>query len=284
MPVLRVFPRRTNATPEDEYVAIGSPGLFVPDDISEIHISVAFTWDLPEAEILAEQWEKFATVKISGPAFNKPGGEFVPGMYIKHGYVITSRGCPNRCWFCAVPYREKNGLHELEIKDGWNVLDDNLLACSEQHIRAVFDMLKRQKHRPAFTGGIEAKLLQPWHVEFFKQVKAERIYFAYDTPDDLEPLIHASNLFKQAHFGNVHSLMCYVLIGYPKDTFNEAEKRLHTVLDLGFCPMAMLYRDSSGATSREWRQFQRMWARPAIILGGQKDKCSNDRVLSLFQN
>ena len=289
MPVLRVFPRKTNATPEDDYVAIGSPGLFVPNDISEIHISVAFTWDLQEAEILAEQWGKFGNVKIGGPAFNQQGGEFVPGMYLKRGYVITSRGCPNHCWFCAVPKREKGGLHELQIKDGWNILDDNLLACSEKHIKAVFNMLKRQKHKPVFTGGIEAKILKAWHVELFKQVKAERLYFAYDTPDDLEPLIHASKLFKDANFGNVHSLMCYVLIGYPRDTFEEAEKRLHTVLDLGFCPMAMLYRDYSGNTSKEWRQFQRLWARPAIIFGNKKDKRGNEyrqeyRELSLFQN
>ena len=58
MPILRVFQRKTKAT-EDEYVAIGSPGLFAHDDISEIHISVTFTWDLKEAEALAEQWSRY---------------------------------------------------------------------------------------------------------------------------------------------------------------------------------------------------------------------------------
>ena len=68
MPVLRVFPRKTNATPEDDYVAIGSPGLFVPDDISEIHISVTFTWDLQEAERLNKAWSLYSNVKIGGQA------------------------------------------------------------------------------------------------------------------------------------------------------------------------------------------------------------------------
>ena len=89
-------------------------------------------------------------------------------------------------------------MRELPITDGWNLLDDNILACSEQHIRAVFDMLKRQKHRPEFTGGIEAKLLKSWHVELFRQVKPKQIFFAYDTPDDLPPLEHAAQLFKKA--------------------------------------------------------------------------------------
>ena len=282
MAILRVFPRKTKATPEDEYVRIGEPDLFIPEDVTEIHISVAFSYDLEYAEKLAELYQRYAPVKIGGPAFNKPGGEFIPGLYIKKGYVITSRGCPNHCWFCAVHRREYNGLHELEIKDGWNILDDNLLACSEKHIRAVFNMLKRQKHKAVFTGGLEAKILKTWHVELLKEIKAQRIYFAYDTPDDLEHLIYASKLFKEAHFGNIHNLMCYVLIGYPKDTFEDAEKRLRTCLHLGFCPYAMLYRNSKGETNLEWRKFQRLWVRPAILFSSGIKVKEQDKTLTLF--
>ncbi len=71
---------------------------------------------------------------------------------MKKGYVITSRGCPNRCWFCAVPKREGGRLRELPVTDGWIITDDNFLACSAKHIDQVFAMLKRQPHRPQFTG------------------------------------------------------------------------------------------------------------------------------------
>lgn len=282
--ILRVFPHKTNATPIDDYVRIGPPDFFIPEDIEEVHISVAFSWDLEAAEILAEQYKKYAPVKIGGPAFNQPGGEFTPGLYLKQGYTITSRGCPNHCWFCAVHKREYNGLHELEIKDGWNILDDNLLACSEQHIRAVFQMLKRQKHRAVFTGGLEAKLLKPWHVELLKEVKTERIYFAYDTPDDLEPLINARKICEESGFWkpNSRKISCYVLIGYPNDNFEQAETRLKTVLKLGIVPYAMLYRDSKGNTKQDWRRFQRVWCRPEIIFSTglkkitEEEKKSND--------
>jgi hypothetical protein len=264
MPILRVFPRKTTATPEDEYVAIGRPGLFVPEDITEIHISVVFTWDLPEAEILAKEWSRYGPVKIGGPATGMRGEEFVPGRYMKQGYVITSRGCPNHCWFCSVPKRE-GALRELPIQDGWIIQDDNLLACSEEHIRAVFDMLKRQKHRPEFTGGIEARLLRPWHIDLFCEVRPKQIFFAYDTPDDLPPLEEAARLFREAEYGNRHILRCYTLIGWPQDTFEAAAERLETVKRLGFCPYAMLYRDQKGETKADWRKFQRSWARPGAI-------------------
>ena len=76
----------------------------------------------------------------------------MPGMYLKKGYVITSRGCPNRCWFCSVPRREGGRLRELPITEGNIVLDDNLLACSRQHIEAVFEMLGRQERASGLYG------------------------------------------------------------------------------------------------------------------------------------
>lgn len=261
----RVFPRRTHATPDDDYAFVGDPGLFVPNDIDEVHISVAFTYDLPKAEKLAKSWKSIASVKIGGPATGMRGEEFVPGKYVKKGYVITSRGCPNRCWFCSVWKREGN-IRELPIHDGWNILDDNLLACSERHIRSVFDMLKRQKERAQFTGGLEAKRLQAWHVDLLCDLRPQRIFFAYDTSDDYEPLLEAGKLLHEKGIkSGSKSRGCYVLVGYSNDSFEEAEKRLWQTVDAGFWPMAMLYRDEQGKTSHEWRKFQRLWARPAII-------------------
>ncbi len=150
--IIRVFPRKTKASPVDALSFFDEPGLFVPE-ASEVHVSCTFTEDIQRAEWLAKSWQRTGLpVKVGGPAYDNPGGEFVPGLYLKHGYVITSRGCPNKCWFCSVWRREGETIRELEIKDGWNVLDDNLLACSEKHIRAVFAMLQKYKSKVEFTG------------------------------------------------------------------------------------------------------------------------------------
>ena len=242
-------------------------------DIEEVHVSVAFTYDMEKACQLAEQWMKLGVpVHMGGPAFNMPGGDFVPGMYLKKGYVITSRGCPNRCWFCSVPRREGGRLRELPITEGNIVLDDNLLACSRQHIEAVFEMLGRQKERPAFTGGLEARLLRSWHVDLLRESRTQRMYFAYDTPDDYEPLVEAGRLLLAGGFERKsHKACCYVLIGYRGDTMEAAEKRLRDAWKAGFIPYAMLYRDEKGSVDSEWRKFQRLWVRPAIVMSQLKD-------------
>lgn len=80
MKILRVFPRRTKATPVDDMAYIGSPDLFAAGkEPDEIHISVSFTWDLPEAERLYRQWRVIAPTKIGGPATGQRGGDFAPG-------------------------------------------------------------------------------------------------------------------------------------------------------------------------------------------------------------
>jgi hypothetical protein len=262
--ILRVFPRKTSATPVDNMVYINRPpDMFVPE-CDEIHVSVAFTYDMRIAEALYTQWTAVGVpVKIGGPAFGKPSGEFVPGRYLKYGYTITSRGCPNKCWFCSVWKREPKHI-ELKIKDGWNVLDDNLLAASEKHIRTVFDMLSKQPQAPIFTGGLEAKILKEWHVKRMKEIRTDRMFFAYDTPDDLEPLIEAGKLLKQYEFKR-RQTCCYVLIGYKGDTIEKARKRIHQTIDAGFWPYAMLYKDEQGREDKTWRQFQRTWCNKTIV-------------------
>lgn len=208
---------------------------------------------------------------MGGPAFNQKGEAFVPGLYVKKGMTITSRGCPNHCWFCAVPKRE-GGLTELPIHDGWNVLDDNLLACSDEHVEKVFQMLSRQEKRAVFTGGLESKILKPWHAKRLREINAQRMYFAYDTPDDYEPLVEAGKIMRQeGHRPQSHTMGCYCLIGYPNDTFDAAEKRLTDAAKNGFAPYAMLYRGKDGTTDHEWRKFQRIWCRPAIVYAKIKE-------------
>lgn len=277
MKIIRVFPRKTKATPDDDLVRFDKPKKY--DVADEVHVSVSWSWDKPKAELLAEAWRKVAPrVLVGGPAYDDPGSEFIPGRYVKHGYVITSRGCPNKCWFCSVPKRE-GVIRELKICDGYNVLDSNLLACSENHIMRVFEMLARQKEKPRFTGGLEAKRMTPEIARALRQLKPASAYFAYDTPDDYEPLRQAWRMLRdEGETNSGRAWSCFVLIGYKNDTFEKAEKRLLSVLRLGLMPMAMLFNRGVGrGDEKEWKKFQREWANK-ILVGIKMTACRKGQL------
>lgn len=264
--ILRAFPIRTAATPRDPLVWIGMPDLLTPRDVDRVYVSNAWTYYCDLSERMAEAFADIAPTTLGGPAYGEPGGEFVPLLFLGDGYVITSRGCPNRCWFCAVWKREGGAVRELPIRDGWNVLDDNLLACSESHVRAVFAMLARQGHRAMFTGGLEAARLTDWHADLLAAMRPQPvIFFAYDTPDDWEPLVVA--VLKLTGRGMPtagHRIRAYVLCGHPRDTMDAADRRMRETAALGVFPMAMLWRGQDGRRDPAWRAFARTWANPVI--------------------
>ncbi len=191
MRLARVFARKTKATPVDDMAFYGPPPFFV--EAEEVHVDVTFTQDKLHGEWLAEQWQYIAPVKIGGVAYGDPGQEFISGRYIKPGYTFTSRGCPRRCWFCSV-WKRDPVPRLLPIQDGWNILDDNLLACPEPHVRAVFAMLARQGRQVEFTGGLEALALQDYQVGLLADLKPRpNCFFAYDPGDAFETLKHAAD-------------------------------------------------------------------------------------------
>jgi hypothetical protein len=108
--------------------------------------------------------------------------------------------------------------HPLPIYDGWNVLDDNLLACPEWHVRAVFDMLKRQTQRVCFTGGLEAAALQDYQVDLIASLHAAAgdVLGLRSRRSLRDARICRARMLAAGFTRESHRLRCYVLIGYPQ--------------------------------------------------------------------
>jgi hypothetical protein len=253
--VIRVFPRKASWVPDDDMAFVGTPLLFRPD-AKEVHVSCVFSWDIPECERLVKDWRlHYRNVKIGGPALETKPGEFVPGMYLKHGYTITSRGCTHKCPFCMVHKRE-GALQELPIRDGWIVEDSNLLACSRKHQEAVFAMLERQPEKPRFTGGFENRLVTPWLCEQIAKLKTRVLYLAFDRGEKSKPLTKAAAMLLDAGVSR-GAIRCYCLVGYGDDTPEKAEARLRWAFEQGVTPFAMFYRP---VTDRRWYVPPEPWA------------------------
>lgn len=284
MRILRVFPRRTKATPTDALAFVGDPPLppFRPP-ADEVHVSVTFAPDVAEGERLARAWERHypGRVKMGGPALGDPGGEFIAGHYLKPGYTITSRGCPNNCGFCLVPKRE-GGIRELPVTDGYDVLDNNLLACRDRHIQEVFEMLKHQRRAARFSGGIDSRLLTPERIEQLRSMRIDELFLAYDAPSAWRRTQGAIRSLRSAGLSR-DQVRCYVLGGYANtDTPARWAERCEHVLLAGGLPFAMLYQGEGWGEeeySIEWLDVRRKYIMPAAMLpAGRRAQLEAARV------
>lgn len=278
-------------SPTDRDAYFGEPDLSTPRSeniwdsfYDEVHISVAFSWDIKKAHLLAEAWELYAKkVKIGGPAINgESKDEFEPGMYLEKGAVITSRGCPNRCPWCFID----QPLKELKINPGNNILDNNILACSKPHIDKVFSMLgsQRQIH---FSGGLEASRITHEIAERLRGLKLRSLFLAYDDESRLKDLKKAVSILRK--YFNREYIRCFVLMGFKdNDTITKARDRLIKAWEIGTIPFAMLYRSDRGIYPKEpvkqWRRLQKYWTRPAYIKKMAKNNFKDTLDIKKGQN
>jgi len=257
-------------TPTDELAFVGDPPLMRPD-ADEVHVSVTFTWDIAVGQRLQQAWAQYyPNVLLGGPAFGDAGGEFVPGLYLRQGVTITSRGCKRRCPWCLVPEREGR-LRLLEIQPGHNVQDNNLLQTGRPHMDQVFGMLRTLKEKAVFSGGLDPRLVDDWVAEQLQGTRIEQVFLSADTPQALRPLEEA---LARLSFLKRKQLRCYVMIGYCGESITAATRRLEAVWDLGCIPFAQLYQpvfaqlyqpaDHYMTYSLEWRRLARQWSRPAL--------------------
>ena len=274
--VIRVFPRRTSYTPQDEFVFIGLPPLpeLIPEH-REIHVSCTFTWDKAECENLAYEWEGRTNkpVKLGGPAYGSPADDFIPGMYIKSNFVFTTRGCNNNCPWCRVPVTEGK-LRELPIFPGNIIQDNNFLQASGAHKNKVFDMLRTQRGI-CFKGGLQTDLIDDHFIDNITSLRISELWLACDTDGALPKFKAAANKLTRAGFSR-EKIKCYALISHTGDRttrsheacMEKAEARLREIYLAGAMPFAMLYRgfkDTKTMYVRDWERFARQWQRPAAI-------------------
>lgn len=263
--IIRVFPKRTIMTPKDDYAFVGEPQLFLPDwrDISEVHVSVTFTWDIAEGIRLSRSWSRYhLEVYIGGPAFNDPCNGFLMGRYVKPGVTFTSRGCNHHCPWCLVPIREGK-LREMDFWSGNIIQDNNLLQCSGRHLGRVFTMLLGQSNIQ-FTGGLEADLVTDKIVDRLRGLRISQIFLSADTVGALKPLKQAVERLRI--FGR-DRLRCYVLLAFQGETIEQAMDRLEAVWEIGCLPFAQLYQPPEVKRIKypqEWHDLARAWSRPAI--------------------
>lgn len=239
-----------------------------------LYLSVPFTWLLPEAELIAKQHK--GKVIAGGPAVKLMGAEDWAETPDECPYdtlamhnplaTFTTRGCPNRCQFCAVPKIE-GGFRELESwKPAPVVCDNNILASSKKHFERVIDSLMPFPYAD-FNQGLEARRFTAWHADQLAKLDRVMVRFAFDSVKAERPLAAALEIARNA---GLRDFRVYVLIGF-KDTPEDALYRLEWVRQqkifttaMRYQPIDCLRKDSyvgAGWTARELRRMARYYNR-----------------------
>jgi hypothetical protein len=211
-----------------------------------LYLSVPFTWLLDDARRLAEAHS--GKVVAGGPAVKLMGAPWASetpdecpfDVLAMHNpcATFTTRGCPNRCAFCAVP-RIEGDFRELPTwKPAPVVCDNNLLACSKAHFERVIDSL-RPFPAVDFNQGLEAARLTDYHLDRLGSVRVSKFRFSFDLPSDEKPVRHAIAKLVGRRV-SPRRIMVYVLIGFGEGP-QEALWRLREVSAMGVRPFPMRY-------------------------------------------
>lgn len=218
----------------------------------DLYQSIVFTWDLPLAKSQAIQWRarhKSGKIFIGGPVV-----KLLP-EYITWGKILnetnfdvlsyhnplatfTTRGCINKCSFCAVPRIEPKYKELKNYKIAPVICDNNFLASSKEHRISVYKKLQQANFKLVdFNQGLEAKLMTAWDAEWLLKLRV-KIRFAFDSMKDEKNLKQAISICKKIGCKNFG---VYVLIGF-NDTPENALYRLEKIREWEILPTPMRFQ------------------------------------------
>lgn len=244
-------------------------------------LSVVFSWMIDRA-IERARYYRFLGYRVvaGGPAVTLNPGCFggfaeenppdiiLSDVVARHNPMatFTTRGCVNRCPFCAVPKIEGELVELSEWPLRPVICDNNLLAASIDHFDSVIDRLIENKTAGVdFNQGLDARLLNEYHArriaELHKDGLLKCVRLAWDDSRLEKQFRRAWNLLHDAGVPK-RSIRIYVLFGFS-DTPEDAEYRLQTVRQMGSLPNPMRYQALDSRRRNEYVRYP--WTHDVLV-------------------
>jgi len=166
----------------------------------------------------------------------------------KFSFVFTSRGCPNKCGYCAVwriePEMWINPMWRSHIdltKPNVMISDNNLSAQPDWHLRDVCEFLKLNKLRVVFDNGFDCKHITDDMADRLASLKYVRsgMRLAFDRIGEDRIFQTAVKRLLDAGVPKA-ALMAYCIFNF-KDKPQEADYRMRECVKLGIRPYPQQY-------------------------------------------
>jgi len=199
--------------------------------------------------------------------------------YKSTAYGFLTRGCPCNCDFCCVT--KKEGCRTIKVanlSNFWNgqikvkLLDPNITACINWY--ELFEQLIDSKAKIDFTQGMRIHMMTEEKAEMIKQMKIERIHFAWDRYEDMNIVIPRLRDFAQITKWDFRKMIVYVLVNFDT-TLDQDLERIYAIRDLGYWPSVMVYEKEKLPQKHILKRLQRWVNHRAIFM---KVKNFNDYV------
>lgn len=239
-----------------------------------LYISMPFTWLYYEA-IRLIRTEKLPTIiggpgallirdKFEGIAEVQETTIYEPVVMHNPFATFTTRGCPNKCKFCAVPKIEGDFREIRNFTPRPIVCDNNFLASSKRHFNRVIDLLKpfpfvdfnQGLDATKFTNEVAGRLAELPHL---------RLHFAFDDINKESSVIDAITIARKNGMKDIRVLVLYGFNEEPSEALYKAEllrKHKVSVFPMRYQPLNTLHRNafiSPKWTEYELQRFSTYW-------------------------
>lgn len=243
-----------------------------------VYVSIPFTWLVPEVLQFISRQKK--PVVVGGPGAILMRHKFdgvaelqetidwcEPVTFHNPLATFTTRGCINKCKFCAVPKIEGDFREIKEFIPRPIVCDNNFLASSKIHFDRAVDKLKSLPY-VEFNQGLEAKLFTNERASRIAELKLNDVRFAFDATDREDSIRKAIKRAKHNGIKKISVLMLYGFTDTPADALYRAECLrnigVNEIYPMRYQPLNSEHKGgfvnaSTGWTEYELQRFRSYW-------------------------